>query len=134
MSDDTTHWKELREFAAVDLAESFVLSWRVSAHALLIDVDLFLCPEHSFYEKPRPSEAACFRPAEIEFPECTSLSRENNKEESGSIADMAAMIGAGKIDDLMRIGDGQYQLSGKFGVVDIVADRPILRLKNSFGN
>ena len=133
MSDDTTHWRELREFSAVDLAESFVLSWQVSAEALLIDIDLCLCPEHSFYEKPRPSQAVCIRPAEIEFPECTSLSSGSKENESGSMAALAAALGAGKIGDLMRIGDGQYQLSGKFGVVDIVAERPILRLKSSLG-
>ena len=58
MSNNETRWQELREFAAVDLTESFVLSWQL---------------------------------------------------------------------------DGEYRISGKFGDIDISADRPILWIKSTIG-
>ena len=133
MSDNTTHWQDLREFAAVDLTESFILSWQINATTLLIDIDLFLCPDHPFYEEPRPSEGACIRPAEIEFPDCLTLTADNAGDEPVDLNAVAAVLDAGKIHDLWRVGDGQYQISGEFGVVRIEADRPILRLKAMIG-
>ena len=46
--DDKTGWQELREFADVDLTRSYVLSWQAERDTLLIDVDLYLEPEHPF--------------------------------------------------------------------------------------
>ncbi len=66
-------WTELREFAAVDLAQSFALSWYVETGTLMLDIDLFLTPEHPFYEKPRPREKVCIRPAIIETGSTVSL-------------------------------------------------------------
>ena len=53
-----TDWRRLREFFAVDLDQSFILSWHVESEALLIDVDLHLTAKHPFYEEPRPAEKA----------------------------------------------------------------------------
>lgn len=63
-----TDWRKLREFSAVDLTQSFILSWHVEPETLLIDIDVYLTDEHPFYEKPRPAEKTCIRPAIIEFP------------------------------------------------------------------
>ena len=133
ISHNETDWRELREIAAVDLTESFVLSWQLDAGALRIDLDLFLRPEHSFYEKPRPSEGGCFRAAEIEFPDCISLADAGKKNDSAEIVETAAALGGRKIHDLRCLRDGEYRISGKFGAVDISADRPILRIKNTIG-
>ena len=127
MNNETTPWQELREFASVDLAESFVLTWKLTSGALLIDVDLVLCSTHPFYEKPRPSQIACFRPAEIQFPECTALN--GVRADAPDTAAIASAVGSGKISDLQRIGEGLYRLSGEFGDIQISAERPILRLK-----
>jgi hypothetical protein len=129
VNNESTPWQELREFASVDLAESFVLTWKFASGELLIDVDLFLCPTHPFYEKPRPSQGACFRPAEIQFPECTVLNGVRPDDPDSDIADIASAVGSGKISDLQRIGEGVYRLSGQFGDIEICAERPILRLK-----
>jgi hypothetical protein len=129
VNNETTPWQELREFASVDLAESFVLTWQFTSGALLIDVDLFLCSTHPFYEKPRPSQGACFRPAEIQFPECTVLNGVRSDKADADIANIASAVGSGKISDLRRIGEGLYRLSGQFGDIEICAERPILRLK-----
>ena len=129
MNNDTTPWQELREFASVDLAESFALTWQFTSGELLIDMDLFLCPTHPFYEKPRPSQGACFRPAEIQFPECTALNGVRSDVPDADIANIASAVGSGKISDLQRIGEGLYRLSGEFGDIEISAERPILRLK-----
>lgn len=130
MIDETTNWKELREFKAVDLEQSFVLSWEVRAESLEIDVDLFICPEHAFYEKPRPAEKACFRPAHIEFPHCSSVSIVDVGP-NRSVQDSVNSLGGGRISDLYRTGEGQYEIVGDFGVVAIRAERPMVRLKDS---
>lgn len=129
MTDDVTDWRELREFKAVDLTESFVLSWSTDAESLLIDLDLYLCPDHAFYEKPRPAEKACFRPAFLEFPCCSGIASGADTENGQSVADVAARLGLGAIEGLRRIGEGRYEITGEFGQVEIDAERPLLKLK-----
>ena len=128
MNSDTTPWQDLHEFALVDLAESFVLSWKYDAGRLLIDVDLFLRPDHPLYEEPRPSESACFRPAKIHFPECTGLLSSQSGATDSDISGAASAVGPGKILDLKRTSEGRYQISGEFGEFEILAERPILRI------
>ena len=126
-SNNKTGWRDLREFADVDLTKSYVLSWQVQRDTLLIDVDLYLQPEHPFYEQPRPAEKACIRPALIEFPyvdECRigdSLPRQ--------IVDIIEDLQHGAIEDLTVSGDGCYEIRGEFGTVSVNSERPILRLK-----
>lgn len=129
MDDNTTPWQELREFASVDLSQSYILSWMIEREALLIDIDLFLCPDHAFYEKPRPSQGVCIRPAEIEFPFCTALTTDRTQGNDADISSIATSLGIGQITDLRRTGEGCYRLDGDFGTVDVVAERPLLRLK-----
>ena len=128
MSDDVTNWTELREFAAVDLTQSFVVAWETDAESLMIDLDLYLRPEHAFYEEPRPAEGACFRAAVIEFPSCTQVAKPG-KTDNGTVADAIDSLKSGRIAGLRRTGDGQYEITGEFGSVDILAERPLLRLK-----
>ncbi|MDH4054860.1 MAG: hypothetical protein OEV58_05690 [Gammaproteobacteria bacterium] len=122
-------WRKLREFAAVELDHSFVLSWKYEAETLLIDIDVRLGPAHPFYEKPRPAEKVCIRPATIEFPYCESLAVDGK--ESASIAAAAQGLGHGAIKGLQVHEDGQYEINGEFGTVFVTADRPILRLKGT---
>ena len=129
MIDETTNWKALREFKAVDLSQSFVLSWAVKAGSLLIDVDLFLFQNHPFYERPRPSEKACFRPAHIEFPNCLWVSGAEPRA-GQSIVESAKELEGGRISDLRRTGEGQYEIVGDFGVIAISGERPMVRLKD----
>lgn len=126
-TEQTVDWRRLREFADVDLENSFVLSWQFEAGTLSIDVDLCLTSSHPFYEQPRPNERACIRPATIEFPYCNAFSRAGgmNGQES---SELAAGLGQGVIRDFRVLADGRYQLSGAFGDVHINAERPILRL------
>ena len=120
-------WRQLREFADVDVSRSFVLSWRVEREMLVIDVDLFLEPGHPFYEKPRPAEKACIRPAVIEFPYCDELA--SDRATGTDIIEIAGNLAHGAIADLRVIADGRYAISGEFGTVSVNAERPILRLK-----
>jgi len=120
-------WRQLREFADVDLAKSFILSWHVEAETLVIDIDLYLGSGHPFFEKPRPAEMVCIRPAFIEFPYCGELQSDGGG--SGEVAEIAANLGLGAISELTVSDDGHYAISGEFGTVSIVAERPILRLK-----
>ncbi len=122
-----TDWRRLREFTAVDLSKSFILSWKLESELLLIDIDLFLTEEHPFYEKPRPAEKICIRPAIIEFPYCEGFSVIDK--EGAPSSEIAAKLGHGPIEGLRRLDDGRYEIVGPFGTVLVSAERPILRLK-----
>ncbi len=128
MSDDgKICWRQLREFADVDLTKSFVLSWHTDGETLVIDVDLYLEAEHPFYEKPRPAEKICIRPASIEFPYCEKL--QADVVDGDEVLEIAGKLGHGAIDDLNVLDDGRYAINGEFGTVSVIAERPILRLK-----
>ena len=131
LSDDTTDWTDLREFKGVDIAQSYLLSWGTETNSLLIDVDLFLCADHPFYEKPRPAEKSCFRPAYLEFPWCTRVAPVGDGK-ARSISETIGTLGNGKISGFRRTGDGQYEINGEFGAVDIIAERPMVRLKTHY--
>jgi len=125
--EKTTEWRQLREFADVDLTRSYVLSWQVESDTLTIDIDLYLMPQHAFYEKPRPAEKVCIRPAFIEFPCCEELSLKGA--EDGELADIAGILGHGAISGFRRRADARYEISGEFGTVFVDAERPLLKLK-----
>lgn len=127
--DIPTDWRDLREFAAVDLSRSFALSWEVESDTLFVDVDLLLTPEHPFYETPRPKEKVCIRPAVIEFPFCQRIASEGIPAETKPAA-AAKKLRDGAITGLRRVNDGRYEIDGAFGAVLIEAERPILRLKD----
>jgi hypothetical protein len=128
MSDDEKiSWRRLREFADVDLAKSFVLSWHSEGETLVLDIDVYLEADHPFYEKPRPAEKICIRPAVIEFPYCEAL--QADAEDGSEVIDIAEKLKHGAISDLYVLDDGRYAISGEFGTVLVTAERPILRLK-----
>jgi len=128
MSDDgKISWRQLREFADVDLTRSFVLSWHTEGETLVIDIDLYLEAGHAFYEKPRPAEKICIRPASIEFPYCEGLQADGV--DGDEVIEITGKLGHGAIDDLNVLDDGRYAISGEFGTVSVIAERPILRLK-----
>ena len=124
---DSTGWQDLREFADVDLARSFVLSWSTEGEALIVDIDLFLEPQHPFYEAPRPAEKVCIRPAVIEFPFFENLRLTGSASKQAS--EIINVLGHGAIEDLSVSGDGCYEIRGEFGTVSLQAERPLLRLK-----
>ena len=127
-NDESIDWRKLREFAVVDLTSSFVLTWHFEADTLFVDSDILLLPEHPFYEKPRPAEKVCIRPAIIEFPFCTHVSGDGAKG-GGKLKDSVKRLGNGAISSMRLCGDGRYELRGEFGAVIIDAERPVLKLK-----
>lgn len=127
-TDGATDWSKLREFVAVDLTRSFVLSWEIQSNVLMIDTDLHLLPEHPFYERPRPAEKVCIRAAVIEFPLCDGI-ESKSVPTNAKLATAVGELGHGAIRGLRRLADGRYEISGEFGVVLIDAERPIMRLK-----
>ena len=123
----TVDWRELQEFAGVDLTASFILSWQVESETLIVDVDVLLLAEHPFYETPRPKEKVCIRPAVIEFAYCESLKIDGRRSET--LAGSVDRLGHGAIAGLQVLADGCFELSGDFGTVVIESERPVLRLK-----
>jgi len=128
MSDTETNWTEFREFATVDLEQSFVIAWESEGQSLMIDLDVVLRPEHPFYEEPRPAEGACYRPAVIEFPTCTQITAPGI-DGGDDVAEAIESMQAGRIAGFRRTGNGRYAISGEFGTVGINSERPLLRLK-----
>ena len=128
MSDTETNWTEFREFATVDLEQSFVIAWESEGQSLMIDLDVVLRPEHTFYEEPRPAEGACYRPAVIEFPTCTQITAPGI-DGGEDVAEAIESLQAGRIAGFRRTGNGRYAISGEFGTVGINSERPLLRLK-----
>lgn len=125
--DGNVEWQELREFADVDLLRSYVLSWHVELNTLFIDIDLFLTPEHPFYEKPRPAEKVCIRPACIEFPFCEAFGPAG--QDDGEPVEIAGNLGHGAITGFRQLSDARYEITGEFGTVFVNAERPLLKLK-----
>lgn len=128
MSDAETNWTEFREFATVDLEQSFVIAWESEGQSLMIDLDVVLRPGHTFYEEPRPAEGACYRPAVIEFPICTQITAPG-KDGSDDVTEAIELLKVGRIAGFRRTGSGRYAISGEFGTVGINSERPLLRLK-----
>ncbi len=126
--NETVDWRRLREFAGVDLSSSFVLSWYFESDTLFIDCDVLLLPDHPFYEKPRPAEKVCIRPAIIEFPFCESVAVDGSRS-GDDLRSFVSDIGHGAITGMQRCADGRYELYGEFGTVSIEAERPVMRLK-----
>lgn len=126
--DESVDWRELREFAGVDLAHSFVLTWKFEAGTLFVDSDILLRPDHPFFETPRPAEKVCIRPAVIEFPFCTRVAADGTTG-GGDPRNDVEQLGHGAISGMRLCADGRYELRGDFGTVIIDAERPVLRLK-----
>ena len=125
---EAVDWRRLREFADIDLTRSFVLSWYFEAETLFIDTDILLLPDHPFYEKPRPAERVCIRPALVEFPFCAEVSV-GGSSAGEDINAFVNELGHGAVTGLQRRADGRYELRGDFGTVTIESERPVLRLK-----
>lgn len=120
-------WRELREFAGIDVDRSYVVSWALDRDLLSLDVDLRLRPDHPFYERPRRRSKDCMRPAIIEFPCCAGI-RIDGSDGGENPRSLVLRLEAGAITDLERRDQGPYVLRGHFGIVEIDAERPILRL------
>ena len=127
MNEGTGTEEDGNPLAGIDVAESFVLSWSTEGESLLIDADLLLTPGHPAYEEPRPSEKHCYRPAYVEFPWCTGI-RTGDRDTPAAVA--VASLQGGKISALRAAGDGSWELNGEFGAVIILAEAPMVRLKN----
>ena len=86
MSDVVVDWSDLREFHAVELTRSFVLTWQFDKGSLLIDLDLCIAASHALYETPRPAEGDCIRPAILEFPDCKTVADAAMESTPGTVA------------------------------------------------
>ncbi len=128
-SQAAVDWRDLAEFAGVDLGESYILSWHAEGGALIVDVDLLLTPGHAHYETPRPNERICIRPAKLEFRYCDSIEIDGRRFDE-TLAETAARLRPGAVAGLRRLDDGRFEISGPFGTVLIDAERPLVRLRS----
>jgi hypothetical protein len=63
----TTPWREMPEFAGIDLEDSRIIGWRTEHGRLVVDLELRLLPDHPAYTPPLFGEPGCDRPAQLVF-------------------------------------------------------------------
>ena len=114
-----TDWREIPQFAFVDLEDSFVLSWSEAAHSLTFRLEASLRPGHPDYAEPKPNQHTCYKKAEIVFTNTFRV------EGLTSMADVVPAYSAdgsvdyGTVDMLERNDDGIWMICGDFGNVRI---------------
>jgi hypothetical protein len=117
-------WLEIPALEAIDLTNSYVLSWNQSQNAVRFIMDFVLTQDHPLYTLPQDDEWACFRSGELVFSGATRITG------LYSMDDVKPAIGAtgekdyGCIDSLVEIGAGQYEVEGEFGTVSIKSEEP----------
>ncbi|MBY6224620.1 hypothetical protein [Ferrimonas balearica] len=106
-------------FNGIDFNDSFVMSWKLGASELVMDVEASIWPESELYCAPKPNEYTCYRRITLVFSEF--------KEVRGLI-DIASVVGTldpdgttdyGNIDAFSKIQSG-FLMSGSFGDVEVV--------------
>ena len=60
-------WRDMSEFAGVDLEDTAILGWHRDGEALTFEVEVSLWPEHPQYAPPRPGEHTCYRRGRLRF-------------------------------------------------------------------
>jgi hypothetical protein len=120
----------LSEFDHVMLDDTFVLEWCVSPAEVVFHVLAHLRPEHPQASSPAPGDWACYRPANIVFPNVAECSGLLPKSEVASTIDPDGSIDYGTIDALLEPNAGTFRICGNFGDVLIRSDSPRLDIES----
>ena len=112
-------WREIPDFAHVDLEDSFVLSWNEAAHTLTFRLEASLWPGHPSYSVPKPNEHTCYKIAELVFSNTFRVEGLPSTAEVIPTLDGGGSIDYGSIDTLQLGDDGIWMICGDFGSVRI---------------
>jgi len=108
------------EFSEIDLSESYLLGWAITPDTIEFQLDAVLCPGHSDYQLPPPTEWACYRPGRLLFHGVQSLVGLPPQSEVRPSIGADGELDYGCIDSLSRNGD-HFELEGDFGSASFTA-------------
>lgn len=111
-------WKEMKEFAGIDLNDSFVLSWNYGKQNILIELEASVWPESKHYKALKCGEYTCYRKAIIEVTNAKSVEGMLKQESAEPIIDPDGSEDYGNIDSLSVI-NGCFNITGAFGNVSV---------------
>jgi hypothetical protein len=119
-----TDWRDMAEFAAVDLEDSFILGWQYAPEAggLAFEVGASLWPGHPAYEPPQRGEHTCYKRTAMLFVNASVIGRlpQQSDVEPGRDADGREDYGS---FDTLSLDDGTYRVVTDFADVLIRCDR-----------
>lgn len=107
------------------LEDSWVLAIRHGEATLILEVDFVLRKSHPEYRAPLPGEQYCFRRGRIRFERVTAMSWTRGR--AMQATDAAGEEDLGSLDEFEVVGE-VYAISGDFGSVDVVSERPTAEL------
>jgi hypothetical protein len=122
-----TSWREMAAFTGVDLEDSFIKGWQLSADSFVIELEASLWPEHPSYESPIKGNYTCYKPARLVFPSARQVSGLRPMSDVRATRDPNGSIDYGTIDVLTGSG-ARYRVVGEFGSVTLESDAPVLQL------
>ena len=111
-------WEELPLFSGIDLHDSFVLGWKFEGGSLCFELEASIWPESKYYVPPKPGEHTCYRKATLQFLGAKEVVGLKPISSVRFMTDPDGSIDYGNIDSLV-ISNGDYSVSGEFGVVKI---------------
>ncbi len=125
-TENLTATNELDAFSNVNLADSFLLNIVESPNQISFFIEAKLDEAHRAYQAPMTDARGCYRNAELIFPNVRSIVWE--KKRLSPILDQNNAVDYGGIDLFECLGE-EYRLSGEWGTVKILSDKPQLILK-----
>ena len=114
-------WRDMPEFAGVDLEDSWVLGWSmdVEGKRLSFDVEASLRPGHPAYA-PRPDEWTCYRQGTLRFEGVSRVIGLLTMEEAESTVDPDGSRDFGCMYEL-RFDGNHFRFAGDMGDVAVHA-------------
>lgn len=119
-----TNWRDMAEFVAVDLEDSFILGWRYEPEAdgLAFEIEASLWPGHPAYEPPQRGEHTCYKRAELLFADASVTGRLPLQSDVKPGRDADGSEDYGSFDALM-LDDGMYRVVTDFADVLVQCER-----------
>lgn len=118
--EEKKNYFNLAGFKDVFLEDSFVLEIKETSESIVFTIETILTKNHSLYEDPKPEEFYCYKKAQIQFLNLSSVdwikknlnfisSDANNQSDLGNI-------------DSFYYKNKTYHLEGDWGEVEIKCD------------
>jgi len=112
------NWNEMDIFKGIDLNDSFILSWHLSANDLVFEIEASIWPESKYYEKPKKDEYTCYKPAVLEFKNIKEIKGLREMSQVTASTDASGEKDYGNIETFKKSNEG-FHLEGDFGSVSI---------------
>lgn len=120
-------WTQIKVFKGIDLNDSFVLSWKLSANNLAIEVEASIWPESVYYQEPLDDEYTCYKKASLVFENTEKITGLLDIKSVKPTSDPDGSIDYGNIETLVE-NDSGFLLSGAFGSVEIIGGELVFQV------